>query len=181
MNLEHHWGYVLDVAAKRLQNNKTPRHIAKYGDELEIMGAAGELAARIFLGAPLEMGVHFDGGIDITYGRHNVDVKATKITPGIAYRFLQWPIWKPVVSDIILMTVVNIGTKHATVIGYATRKDLESAVANMAREVPCVEIPFVGLRAPWELVAEKELGPSCFIVGQTKSATRKYAELLTPT
>ena len=166
MNLEHHWNYVLDVAAQRLKNNKTPKHVAKYGDELEIMGAAGELAARIFLGSDLDMGVHFDGGVDIYYGRHRIDVKATKITPGIAYRFLQWPIWKPVISDVILMTVVNIGTKQASVIGYATKSDLENAVANMAREIPCVEISFQNLRAPWELVAEKELGSTCLLVGK---------------
>ena len=130
------------------------------------MGAAGELAARIFLGASLEMSVHFDGGVDIVYGKHTVDVKATKITPGIAFRYLQWPIWKSVVSDVILMTVVNAGTKNATVVGYATREDLVGAVANMAREIPCVEIPFINLRAPWELVAEKELGNSCSIVGK---------------
>ena len=175
MNLEHHWAYVLGVAAQRLNNNKTPRHVAKYGDELEIMGAAGELAARIFLGVSLEMGVHFDGGIDIVYGRHNVDVKATKLTPNITYRYLQWPILKPIISDIILMTVVNTGTKHATVIGYATKRDLESAVANMAREIPCVEIPFINLRAPWELVAERELGTTCSIVG--KSLIRRSAGL----
>jgi hypothetical protein len=174
VNLAHHWDYVLDVAAQRLQNNKTPRHVAKYGDELEIMGAAGELAARIFLGVSLTMGVHFDGGVDIEYGRHNIDVKATKITPGIAYRYLQWPIWKPVISDVILMTVVNTGTKHATIIGYALKTDLECAVANMARETPCVEIAFSSLRPAWELVAERELGSTCSIVGQAKLGTPRF-------
>ena len=175
MNLEHHWGYILDVAAQRLHNNKTAHHIAKYGDELEVMGAAGELAARIFLGVSLEMGVHFDGGVDINYGRHRVDVKATKLTPGIAYRFMQWPIWKDIKSDIILMTVVNVPTMHAMIIGYATKEDLVNATANMAREVPCVEIPFVNLRPCWELVADKELN-TCSMAGQTRLAAQKYAE-----
>jgi len=165
MNLEHHWAYVLDIAAQRLANNKTPKHNAKYGDDIEIMGAAGELAARIFLGEPLRMGVHFDGGVDIQCGHWSVDVKATKFTPGIAHRYLQWPIWKTVRSDVILMTVVNIETKQATIIGYAMKTDLENATANMARDVPCVEIPFTSLRAPWELVAEKEFN-ICSIVGK---------------
>jgi ankyrin repeat protein len=48
MNLQSDWGYILEVAERRLKNNRTPRHIASEKGRLEIIRAAGEVAARRF-------------------------------------------------------------------------------------------------------------------------------------
>ena len=52
MDLSKSWPYIVKVAERRLQNNVTERQVWEYGDDIEIMGAAGELAALRELGLP---------------------------------------------------------------------------------------------------------------------------------
>lgn len=56
MNLQADWGYTLEVAERRLRNDKTHRHIVSEKGRLEIVGAGGEVAARRFL---IASGPHF--------------------------------------------------------------------------------------------------------------------------
>jgi len=161
MDLTKYWPYVTDVASRRLRNNRTPRHVDDYGEQLEIIGAAGELAARIFLGAPLEMAVNFDNGVDIRYAGTTIDVKATSLTPGIARKYLQWPLGKIIKADIIILTAVNRAEMHAAVIGYATKVEVRLAPVNSDRSRPCMEIPVSALHPVWELIAKEHAGRKC--------------------
>ena len=65
MDLGAQWQYIEQVAAERLQNNKTKRHVSHYGTYIEVIGAAGELAAHRFLGLPETLHTHLDGGCDM--------------------------------------------------------------------------------------------------------------------
>ena len=151
MDLTGSWEYLQEVASRRLSKNKTPRHVYRYGTEIEVLGAAGELAARRFLGLPEELHANFDHGTDILWHGLSVDVKATVLTPRIAYRYLQWPEWKYVKADIVIMTAVDLRDKQATVLGYALRSDVLSAPINRERDTPCHEIPVPDLRPAWQL------------------------------
>jgi len=157
------------VATERLQNNKTQYHVSEYGEKLEILGAAGEMAARIFLGAPLEMNTHFDGGVDIYHGLFKIDVKATELRSGFQYKFLQWPETKRVKSDIVLLTGVSLETRRAAVIGYVTAAMIRCAPVNRSRPKPCMEIPLSDLLPTWELIAQEQIGDKCQIVGRQHS------------
>ena len=150
MDLSSIWDYVERVAAARLKNNKTSRHIE--GENIELMGVAGELAARRFLGLSEELHVQFDDGKDLMYRDQRVDVKATVMTPYLEHRFLQWPEWKPVRADIILLTAVDKDNMVATVIGYATKEEILEAKVNNKRKWPCHEIPVQELHPAWMLV-----------------------------
>src|SRR6186997_1989303 len=101
MDLSQAWPYIEQVATHRLANNKTKRHVTGYGEYIEVIGAAGELAARHFLQLPEDLHEHFDGGADIHYKGIRIDVKATIWTPKLTHRFLQWPIWKPVKANVV--------------------------------------------------------------------------------
>lgn len=151
MDLSRDWPYLEEVAATRLRNNKTQYHINKYGTQIEILGAAGELAARRFYG--LDEGLHrgFDDGYDFKLNGYRVDVKATHLTKNIQHRFLQWPHFKPINADIILMTAIDLNKKKATVLGYATRPEVEVAPINYTRDVPCMEISVSNLHPAWHL------------------------------
>jgi hypothetical protein len=155
MDLTGSWKYIEEVARSRLAHNRTPRHIPGYGDELEILGAAGELAARRFLGFDDRLHTHFDGGVDMAINGKTLDVKATHITPKIRYRYLQWPVSKKVVSDYIVLTGVDMQTRQAVVIGYATRIEIQNAPVNTQRLSPCHEIPVWKLHPAWELLVRK--------------------------
>ena len=89
----------------------------------------------------------------MVYAGKRVDVKATVFTPNVAYRRLQWPEWKRVKADIILMTVIDPISKIAEVIGFATADEIRAAPINRERFNPCHEIPFCELHPPYELVA----------------------------
>jgi hypothetical protein len=153
MNLDGSWAYIENIARSRLAHNKTSRHVSAYGEGIELIGVAGEIAVRRFLGLPEEVHYGFDGGCDLMYAGLRVDVKATVFTPNVAYRSLQWPEWKRVKADIILMTVVDPITRLAEVIGYATADEIRSAPVNRERFNPCHEIPFAKLHPAYELVA----------------------------
>jgi hypothetical protein len=153
MDLNGSWEYIEDIARSRLAHNKTKHHISDYGEGIEVIGVAGEIAARRFLGLPEEVHSGFDGGCDLIYAGKRVDVKTTVFTPNVIYRFLQWPEWKRVKSDIILMTVVDPISKIAEVIGYATESEIKAATMNRERPNPCFEIAFTKLHPAYELVA----------------------------
>ena len=152
MNLKRDWDYIEGVAKDRLFNNKTVRHVEYYGPEIEVIGAAGELAARRFLGLPENLHTHFDGGKDILFRGTKIDVKATRFTPRFIHRHLQWPYSKPVKSKVILLVGVDIDRKAATVIGYTTKDEILRAPINRERRYPCYEIPVTELKPAWKLL-----------------------------
>lgn len=152
MDLSGSWDYIEQVARERLSHNKTSHHVSEYGPEIETLGAAGELAARRFLGLDERLHTYFDGGADIRFGGKTIDVKATHLTPKIGYRFLQWPEWKPIKAQIILMTAVHLVERKAVVIGYATRAEISRADINMTRAYPCHEISVKELHPASELL-----------------------------
>lgn len=154
MDLSGSWKYIAEISKSRLAHNKTSHHVSEYGDGIELIGVAGEIVARRFLGLPEELHQGFDGGVDLTYGGMRVDVKATLLTPNISHRYLQWPETKRIKSDIILLTAVDPILKIGTVLGYANRNDVVNAPINRDRYQPCHEIPVMALRPAWELEAE---------------------------
>jgi hypothetical protein len=151
MDLSRSWKYIEYIARQRLKHNQTKRHVTDYGTEIEIIGAAGELAARQFLGLSDKLHVRFDQGVDIRTRSRTIDVKATRLTPLLRHRYLQWPLKKPVVSDIVLLTAINVEEKAATIVGYATRKEIQRAPINRNRSSPCREIAIPDLHDAWEL------------------------------
>jgi len=140
MDLSGSWSYIEGIAKERLRNNKTSRHVADYGTDIEILGAAGEIAARRFLGLPEKLHTHFDKGTDIRFAGRKIDVKATRLTNKVEYRCLQWPYQKPIRSNIILLTAVSIPIRTAVVIGYARKVEILRAPVNLERAYPCHEI-----------------------------------------
>jgi len=151
MDLRPQWDYITKVAETRLKKNKTIYHIDKYGDQIEILGAAGEIAARRFLGLPEKLHLGRDKGVDLYWRGWQVDVKATHMTKYLHHRYLQWPYYKPVKADIILMTAVHLKWKKATVIGFAQRHEVEAATINSSRDIPCHEILTTNLHPAWEM------------------------------
>jgi hypothetical protein len=151
MDLSQDWDYIVKTAMLRLENNRTRSHISDYGTDIEVMGAAGELAARRYFGLKAVLHKNFDGGHDFKVGRKRVDVKATKLTPNLEYRFLQWSITKRIACDIVLLTAVDIRLRAAVIVGWATAKTMMAAPVNQERAYPCHEIPVPDLREPWLL------------------------------
>jgi hypothetical protein len=154
MDLSGSWPYIESAARSRLSHNKTKRHVYDYGEGIEVIGVAGEIIVRRFLGLAECVHEGFDRGIDIEYFGLKLDVKATVLTPSANYRFLQWPNWKKVRADYIVMTVVDPINKVGTVIGYAKKDEVFSAPINPNRHTPCHEIPFPSLHPAWELIVE---------------------------
>lgn len=152
MDLSGSWGYIQRVSKSRLANNKTINHVSEYGEDIELMGTAGEIAARRFLGLDETLHIGFDDGVDFQYNGWTVDVKATKLTPRVDHRFLQLPIWKPIKANIIMLTAVNIENKSAVVLGYAKKIDILNAPVNNERKDPCHEIPVLDLIPAWKLI-----------------------------
>lgn len=153
MDLNGCWAYIESVAQSRLSSNKTSRHVSKFGNQLELLGVAGEIAVRRYLGLPEEVHLGFDHGIDLVYCGKRIDVKATVLTPKLSYRYLQWPVWKQVKSEFVVLTAIHTTSHMAVVVGYATRKEILEAPVNQTRYDPCHEIPVKSLHPVWELVA----------------------------
>ena len=151
MNLAPDWDYLKKVAERRLQNNQTIYHVDRYGDDIEVLGAAGELAARRFLGLPEKLHLTKDDGIDLYWRGWTVDVKATHMTKNLEHRFLQWPHYTPIKADIILMTAVHLKWRKATVIGFATGDEVNTAPINTERKSPCHEISVKLLHPAWRM------------------------------
>ena len=148
MNLRSDWPYIQHVAAERLRNNITPRHRAKYGTEIEVIGAAGELAARRFLGLSEKLGTTFDGGIDLSLHGLTIDVKSTK-----PYSlWLQLAYYKRVAADVLLMMSVNV--KRQTVIprGFAWREEILAAPLDISQDDACHRIHIDELHPIHELL-----------------------------
>jgi hypothetical protein len=154
MDLSPHWDYIVATAAQRLENNKTQRHVSRYGEEIEVLGAAGELAARLTFGLAPNLHTNFDTGVDLFWAGRRVDVKTTRLTPRLHRRALQWPQWKPIRSDIILMMAVDLRTKQAIAVGYTIKDRLEVAPVNVDRDIPCREIYTRDLYPVWYLFAK---------------------------
>lgn len=151
MDLSQDWDYITHVADIRRERNQTPWHVDKH--YLEVIGAAGELAARRFLGLPEKLHTKFDGGKDLFWRGYSLDVKATKLTPNIEYRYLQWTEGKPIRADIIMMMGVDLGAKGAIPLGWAFAFELINAPINYERDRPCHEISILDLRPDWGLFA----------------------------
>jgi hypothetical protein len=149
MNLAASWEYIQSVANIRRRGNRTPRHIDV--EYLETIGAAGEVAARRFLGLPEKLHTGFDKGTDFRWRGWRVDVKTTVLTKKVGYRYLQWPKTKPVKADIIFMVAVDRETSEAVPIGFALKQELLDAPINSERQYPCYEIPFGSLHPAWEM------------------------------
>ena len=152
MNLTAQWSYIEQVAADRLENNKTEHHVSEYGPEIELIGAAGELAAHRFFQLPEELHTHFDHGADLIYKSIRIDVKATAWTPRILRRHMQWPTWKRIKADVILLTAVSIEEKSAIMIGYALPYEIMRAPVNTERFLACHEIPIQHLHKASQLL-----------------------------
>lgn len=153
MDLSASWPYLEEIASHRLANNKTTWHVSRYGTDIELLGAAGELAARRYLGLPEILGEHLDNGTDLIFRGFTVDVKATHLTPRIAFRSLQWPEWKPIKAEVVLMTAVDLKTMTAVLVGYAWKHEVSEAPINRTRDIPCHEIAIPDLHPTWELFA----------------------------
>ncbi|MGW8177928.1 MAG: hypothetical protein ACWGQW_03925 [bacterium] len=151
MDLSPDWNMITKAAEQRLKNNKTIFHIDKYGTDIEVLGAAGEIAARRFLGLPETLHLTKDNGVDLVWRGWTVDVKCTHMTKYLHHRYLQWPHYKPIKADIILMTAVNLKWKKGTVIGFALRHELAAAPINPKRDIPCREILVTKLHPAWKM------------------------------
>jgi hypothetical protein len=156
MDLRGSWEYIERIARSRLASNKTTHHVSGFGEEIEVMGVAGEIAARRFLGLSEKVHLGFDRGSDLEFVGFTVDVKATRMTAKMEHRFLQWPVWKQVKADIVLMTAVDVRLKAATVLGFCWKLEIERAPINVTRKFPCREIPVVRLHPMWELFQIKQ-------------------------
>jgi hypothetical protein len=161
------WKSIEAVASERLKHNITSRHVSVYGTGIEVMGAAGELAVRRFFGVPEKLGTHFDGGTDLIYNGYRLDVKATIWTKRVQFRFMQWPIWKPIKADVITLVAIDDKFYRALILGYATRTEISTAHINSTRYDPCHEIPIQNLHPMRELMPpapkpEKRLDDASF-------------------
>lgn len=151
MDLKGDWDYLQEIAKTRLEHNRTDRHVSDYGTEIELMGAAGELAARRYLGLGTKLSSRWDGGIDLLWRGRRVDVKATILTSKLNFRFLQWPEEKKFKADILFLTAIDLTKMQAVIVGWEWVDTVRDAPINLDRDYPCHEIPIVDLRPAWEL------------------------------
>ena len=152
MDLSGSWKYIERIARSRLAHNKTDHHVSRYGDEIEILGAAGELCARRYLGLKEVLHDRFDNGVDFVFAGKKIDVKATQLTPRLEYRYLQLAVTKKIKADLVLLTAVDLVGKQGTVVGWVFREELLEAPINRNRHNPCHEISVRKLHPGWELI-----------------------------
>jgi hypothetical protein len=150
MNLGGSWRYILRTAKDRLAHNKTSHHVSQFGDTLEVLGAAGELAARRLLGLPEGLHTGFDGGKDLVYRGWDIDVKTTRLAHNLIERCFRWSLAKVVRADICLVMAVDLESQRAVALGWCYRAAVERAPIN--HEKNCHELPIVELRPFWQLV-----------------------------
>lgn len=155
MNLEPYWDYILEVSRQRLAHNQSRYHVSQYGTQLEVRGAAGELAARLYFGMEPVLHGHYDGGIDLFYAGKSIDVKTQKLVRAMEYRFLQWPEKKEVSAEIVVAAAVQLRQKRAAMLGWVRREEVLSQPVNFERPYPCREVAIVDLHPMWRLVAEQ--------------------------
>lgn len=140
-----------DVAAARLRTNRTRFHESRYGDAIELLGAAGELVARDYLGLPLTLHTGFDGGRDLKYCGLTIDVKTTRLTRFVQHRCLQLPEYRTIQADVVFMVGVHLKHRVGVPIGIASGHELNNAPINRQRDTPCHEIPITDLGSPYIL------------------------------
>jgi hypothetical protein len=155
MDLSGSWSYIERIARNRLANNKTPHHVTKYGEGIELLGVAGEIVARRFLGLNEILHEGFDNGIDLSYLGKRIDVKATELHRNFGIKNLQWPESKRIKCDIVLLTGIDVKNKFGAVIGYAPSYAVKNAPVNYERAYPCHEIPISELIQPYMLLVER--------------------------
>lgn len=155
MELAEHWDYILEAAKKRLSNNRSQYHIDEYGTQLEVRGAAGELAARLYFGMEPVLHMHYDGGIDFFYAGKSIDVKTSKLVKSMEHRFLQIPVGKVPAAEIVVSVAVHLNQKRAAMIGWASKEDILRSPINNNRKYPCHEIKYTDLRPIWELITQQ--------------------------
>lgn len=146
---------IKSVDKRRLSHNKTDRQVREYEEYIELIGAAGEFMVRRFLGLSEELSTHFDGGAHLNFLGKTVYVKATRLTSMVLQRHLQWPLWKPITSDIIVLTAIDTDRKYGELMGYALRSEVLKAKINYQRKFPCYEIPVSELHPCNQLLQEK--------------------------
>lgn len=147
------WPYILYIAKERLRYNKTVRHIENDGT-YEILGAAGELAARRFLRMNEKLHIKFDHGADLllfegTRKHRIVNVKATHWDP--YHHYLLWPTTCHICCDIAMSTLVDIPNKRAKIAGWTTSQAVANATINPKRDQECHEIRLEKLLSPYLL------------------------------
>lgn len=177
MDLSGEWDYIEEIARQRLSNNKSRHHVSRYGDGIETIGAAGELAARRCLNLSESLHIRRDNGIDILWRGWRVDVKTTKLTPRIQHRFLQWPKDKPIKCDIVLMVAVDTSQKSAELLGFAFAYEIMCAPVNYSRDFPCHEIP-VGQLIPIERFFDIEAKSSRYRRPQVRGSQKRREVLV---
>jgi hypothetical protein len=155
MNLNPQRAYLEQVARERLRNNRTEWQVDDYGEEIELIGAAGELAARRFLKLPEELHTRFDQGADILWRGHRIDVKTTRLTERIQFRYLQWPQRKPIKADLVMMAAFDPRSWDAEVLGYTFKQEILNAPLNRTRAHPCYELSVMKLHSPWNLFSSE--------------------------
>jgi hypothetical protein len=151
MDLSGSWEYIEDVARSRLAHNKTPHHCYQFGPQIEILGVAGELLARRFLGLPEDLHTGFDGGCDLLYRNLRVDVKACRFSRNLTHFFLQFPAAKPVKAQIVFLTAIDMREQSGFPVGFAFAREVRIAPINNQAMVACHEIPVPKLHQPYEL------------------------------
>jgi len=154
MLLRNSWDYIIRTSEARLRNNKTKFH--KDIENIELIGAAGELAAQRFLGIKESLHTGFDGGIDFYWRGWSVDVKATRLHENLHKLYLQYPADKKIKSDIIFMVGVCVDAMEATEIGWTSGNIMRKAEVNQERRWPCREIPVTDLAPPWGMFILRE-------------------------
>jgi len=142
--------HLVFTSDRRLENNKTVNHQSQYGTEIELMGAAGELAALRYFGYREVLGTHFDGGRDMVWRGWDIDVKSTKMQ-NLPYGFLQWPTHKTIKSDIIVLVGIEITTLEFEIVGFAFKQEFDRLDINEKADQPCWEIAMKNLHPTCEL------------------------------
>lgn len=166
MNLKPDWHYIKAIAAIRLAQNRTERHIwpedISAGNkkheylvgevtDLEMMGVAGEFMVRRLFGESEDLHTRFDDGVDIRHLALDIDVKTTRWEQQLEGRFLQWRETKPINCDVVVMCALSLKFKHGLILGYATAREVMNAPVNKARRWPCHEIHIDDLHPIWHL------------------------------
>jgi len=140
------WDYILDVARERLVANFHRHNSHRLGDHIEVLGVAGELAARRFLGLPERVLGVGDPGWDIEIPSTDVlgdpyvwtiDVKSRPWIEGFWRMPLQWPLHKPMRADLALLVFVHLAERRAAVVSFAGKEDLEAAPIDTGGLMPC--------------------------------------------
>jgi len=150
IDLKDRWEYITQVATYRLEHNQTTHHHV-YCSDSELLGAAAEVGVRRYFGLSERLQLGLDQGVDILLNNKRVDIKATKWSRTMWFKYMQWQENKPIKCDLVLMCGVDTETMMVELFGYATRKDIQKAPINTTRQAACHEISIGILRPLWEL------------------------------